>query len=106
MRPSTVAALAALCVASGAAMAAAPAFIAHALADPSRPKADTDTDALRDPADTLAFAGVKPGMTVAELFPGGGYFTRMLSDIVGPEGQGDRHRERRLEGRGEGRPAR
>ncbi len=38
------------------------------------------------PADTLAFAGVKPGMTVAELFPGGGYYSRMLSDIVGAKG--------------------
>ena len=25
-------------------------------------------------------------MTVAELFPGGGYFTRMISDVVGPKG--------------------
>jgi predicted methyltransferase len=57
------------------------------VADPARPKADTDADAAREPADTLAFAGVRPGMTVAELFPGGGYFTRMLSDVVGPKGQ-------------------
>jgi predicted methyltransferase len=66
---------------------AAPADIAKAVADASRPKVDTDTDALRDPADTLAFAGVKPGMVVGELFPGGGYFTRMLSDLVGPKGK-------------------
>src|SRR5947207_3658625 len=45
---------------------AVPAAVAKAVADPSRPKADTDTDALRDPADTLAFAGLKPGMTVIE----------------------------------------
>jgi predicted methyltransferase len=87
MRPSIVPALAVLCVAAGAAMAAAPAFIAHAIADPSRPKAEVETDAIRDPADTLAFAGVKPGMTVGELFPGGGYYTRMISDIVGPKGK-------------------
>jgi predicted methyltransferase len=81
-------ALLALSLVSGAALAAAaPAYVTHAVADPTRPKADTDTDVLRDPADTLAFAGVKPGMTVAELFPGGGYFTRMLSDIVGPNGK-------------------
>ena len=77
-----------LSLAASAALAAAvPAYVSHALADPARPKSDTDTDTLRDPADTLAFAGVKPGMTVAELFPGGGYFTRMLSDIVGPSGK-------------------
>ena len=57
------------------------------MADTTRPAADTATDAARDPADTLAFAGVKPGMTVAELFPGGGYYSRMLSDIVGPRGR-------------------
>ena len=55
------------------------------MADGGWPADDVAADALRDPADgTLAFAGVKPGMTVGEFFPGGGYFTRMLSDIVGP----------------------
>lgn len=72
---------------SGAAMATAiPAYITHAVADPARPKADVERDALRLPAETIAFAGVKPGMKVAELFPGGGYFTRPLSDVVGPSG--------------------
>jgi predicted methyltransferase len=60
--------------------------IAAAVADASRPKADTDTDINRKPAETLAFAGVKPGMAVGEFFPGGGYFTRMLSKVVGPTG--------------------
>jgi predicted methyltransferase len=71
---------------AGAAAASAPAVIAKAVADPARPEADRKADALRDPADTLAFAGVKPGMTVAELFPGGGYYTRMIADVVGPKG--------------------
>jgi predicted methyltransferase len=72
---------------SGAAMAAGiPAYVTKAVADTTRPKADTDRDALRLPAETIAFAGVKPGMKVAELFPGGGYFTRPLSDVVGPSG--------------------
>jgi predicted methyltransferase len=74
--------------AAGSALAAAPPpYVTAAVADPARPRADIAGDAVRDPADTLAFAGVKPGMTVAELFPGGGYFTRMLSDIVGPKGK-------------------
>lgn len=71
----------------GAAMAATvPGYVTKAVADPTRPKADTDRDALRLPAETIAFAGVKPGMKVAEFFPGGGYFTRPLSDVVGPSG--------------------
>ena len=72
---------------SGAALAAAiPNYVTNAVADTTRPKADTDRDTLRLPAETIAFAGVKPGMKVAEFFPGGGYFTRPLSDVVGPKG--------------------
>jgi predicted methyltransferase len=63
-----------------------PQSIVAAVADPSRPTADSSTDANRKPAETLAFAGVKPGMVVGEFYPGGGYFTRMLSDVVGPTG--------------------
>jgi len=72
---------------SGAVMAAAiPEYVTKALGDTTRPQADMDRDALRLPAQTIAFAGVKPGMKVAEFFPGGGYFTRPLSDVVGPTG--------------------
>ncbi len=72
---------------TGAVMAAAtPGYVTQAVADSTRPTADTDHDALRLPAETMAFAGVKPGMKVAEFFPGGGYFTRPLSDVVGPTG--------------------
>ena len=35
----------------------------------------------------LAFAGVKPGMVVVDMLPGGGYFTRLFSDAVGPTGK-------------------
>ena len=65
---------------------AAPSAIMAAVADASRPQADRDTDARRKPAQTLAFSGVKAGDKVGELFPGGGYYTRMLSDAVGPKG--------------------
>jgi predicted methyltransferase len=61
--------------------------IARAVADPSRPSTHKRLlDPLRKPAETLAFSGVRPGMTVGEFYPGGGYFTRMLSDVVGPTG--------------------
>jgi predicted methyltransferase len=60
--------------------------IAAALADPNRPADNRQADALRKPAETLAFAGVRPGMVVGEFYPGGGYFTRLLSDVVGPKG--------------------
>jgi predicted methyltransferase len=73
--------------ACSAAQADTPAYVAAAVADSARPKDDRDADALRDPADTLAFAGVKPGMVVGELFPGGGYYTRLISDVVGAQGK-------------------
>jgi predicted methyltransferase len=58
----------------------------RAVADPARPVNARAADPLRKPAETLAFSGVKPGMTVGEFYPGGGYFTRMISDVVGPKG--------------------
>ncbi len=88
MRLTAVFAAALLAVAAGHALAAvASTFVADAIADRTRPQADIAADGLRDPADTLNFAGVTPGMVVGELFPGGGYFTRLLSDIIGPEGE-------------------
>lgn len=64
-----------------------PKYVAAAVADSARPAADTQRDANRKPAETLAFAGVKPGDKVLELAPGKGYFTRMLSKVVGPDGR-------------------
>ena len=83
------AALAAVLVLSvGGARAAVqiPDYITKAVADPARPDADKMVDADRKPAETLTFSHVKPGDTVAELFPGRGYFTRLLSAVVGPTG--------------------
>lgn len=73
--------------ARAAAPAPLPTYVTAAVADAARPKADRAADALRKPAETIAFAGVTPGMKVAELFPGGGYFTRMLANVVGPKGR-------------------
>ncbi len=61
--------------------------IAAAILDSGRPAEDTARDSARKPALMLAFAGVKPGMFVGEMFPGGGYFTRLLSTTVGPSGR-------------------
>jgi predicted methyltransferase len=61
--------------------------IVAAVADPRRPEADTARDALRHPADMLAFMQVRPGDRVADVGPGGGYFTRLLSTAVGATGR-------------------
>jgi predicted methyltransferase len=73
-------------VQGGAASPKPSSIIARAVADPARPADYRAADPLRLPAQTLAFSGVRPGMVVGEFYPGGGYFTRMLSDIVGPSG--------------------
>jgi len=69
-----------------AAAANPPAYVTAAIADPHRPKTDTNRDADRTPAVMLGFSGVKPGDKVAELIPAGGYATRLLSAAVGPNG--------------------
>jgi predicted methyltransferase len=71
---------------AGAAVAQ-PAYLKSAVADSGRPAADTARDAARKPAEVLAFSHVKPGDTVTELLPGGGYFTRIFSKAVGPNGR-------------------
>jgi predicted methyltransferase len=63
-----------------------PANITAAVADPARPAADRARDANRKPAECLTFAGVKPGDRIADLIPGGGYFTRLFAKAVGPKG--------------------
>jgi predicted methyltransferase len=63
-----------------------PAYITAAVADPGRPEEDKQRDANRKPAETVQFAGIKPGETVVELIPGKGYFTRIFSQVVGPKG--------------------
>jgi predicted methyltransferase len=64
-----------------------PPFVAAAVADAGRPDKDKAQDASRHPAELLAFAKVKPGETVMDIWPGGGYWTRLFSVAVGPNGK-------------------
>jgi predicted methyltransferase len=70
----------------GSTATAVPAAITAAVAEKSRPDADRVRDADRKPAELLAFAGIKAGDKVADLLPGGGYFTRIFSKAVGAKG--------------------
>jgi predicted methyltransferase len=87
IRPLSAALLATSLFCAPALAQGAPPAIAAAVADPARPDADKERDANRKPAETLAFAGVKPGMVVAELGPGRGYYTRLLAKTVGSTGK-------------------
>ena len=56
--------------------------IAAAVAAPTRTAANVARDQYRHPAETLAFFGVKPGDTVVELWPGGGWYTEILAPLT------------------------
>ena len=59
-----------------AAAAAAPdPALKAAVADPRRSANFVARDPIRHPVEELEFFGIKPDMTVVELWPGGGYWT-------------------------------
>ncbi len=53
----------------------------------TRPAAEVAKDGARKPAAIMAFAGIKRGQTVVDMLPGGGYFTRVIAQTVGPDGK-------------------
>jgi len=57
-----------------------------ALTQPARPAADRQRDALDHPAELLRLAGISRGMHVADVLAGSGYYSELLSSIVGPSG--------------------
>src|SRR4051812_10069803 len=59
----------------------------QALADPARKNQNEAADARRKPGPLIALAGLKPGDKVLDLIPGSGYWTRIFSKVVGPEGK-------------------
>src|SRR5512144_3376728 len=56
------------------------------LTNPDRPANERELDAARKPNEVLSFYGVKSGDKVADLWAGRGYYTAILSEIVGPTG--------------------
>lgn len=61
--------------------------IERVLANPARSAADRERDARDKPAEVLALAKFRRGDTVADLLAGGGYYSEILSGIVGPAGK-------------------
>jgi predicted methyltransferase len=80
----------AACLLCAAFCAAAPANAADeydaAVKHAGRPADDSARDALDHPAEMLRLAGIKPGMHVADVLAGDGYYSELLSYIVGPKG--------------------
>jgi predicted methyltransferase len=57
------------------------------LADPHRPEADRARDRYRHPKDTLLFLGIRPEMTVLEVWPEPGWYTDIIAPLVRDRGK-------------------
>lgn len=64
-----------------------PAVYQRAVDSPERSDKDRERDAGRKPAAVLEFFGIRPGMTVLDLFSGGGYYTEIIARLVGSDGK-------------------
>lgn len=60
---------------------------AVAVSNPARSEADRNLDDKRKPAEALGFFQIQPGMKVLDVFGGGGYYTEILSYLVGETGK-------------------
>jgi predicted methyltransferase len=103
------AAAACVCLFAGLCAAAADRYDA-AVAHAGRSADDLKRDALDHPAEILRLSGVEPGMHVADVLAGDGYYSELTSYLVGPKGRvllinnaafdafSDGDRQKRLEG--------
>lgn len=79
-----LAALAAACVSGAAIAGEGP--VSRAVSDPTRLDEHRARDEGRKPADVLQFSTIEPGDVVADLAAGSGYYTALLSRLVGENG--------------------
>jgi ubiquinone/menaquinone biosynthesis C-methylase UbiE len=77
-------------------LAAAPASLPQRLPTPQRPVApvvalewgdEASRDRAGEAADVMRIAGIKPGMAVADIGTGTGYYVMRLAPVVGPQGR-------------------
>lgn len=58
----------------------------EAVAHAGRSAADLKRDPGEKPAEMMRLAGIKPGMNVVDVLAAGGYYSELLSYVVGPKG--------------------
>ena len=63
------------------------AALTAALKGSHRSAAFVARDAFRHPAEELAFFGLRPNMSVVEIWPGGGYWTEILAPVLHDSGR-------------------
>ena len=61
--------------------------IQAALEHERRTDSEKDRDKNRNPKETLEFLGIEADMSVLELMPGGGWYTKILGPILDPKGK-------------------
>ena len=62
-------------------------IVAAALAHPGRSAADRERDLRDHPEAVLKLAGFGRDMVIADIFGGGGYYSEILAQVVGPNGR-------------------
>ena len=63
------------------------ALLDQALAGEHRTEANRQRDQYRNPRETLLFFGLKPEMSVVEIWPGGGWYTEVLAPVLRDKGK-------------------
>lgn len=87
IRHCTLGFLLALAGCAGAPERDAGAALDSILAGEHRPAANQARDVYRHPKETLQFFGLRPDMTVVEVWPGGGWYTQILALLLRERGQ-------------------
>ena len=59
----------------------------QALAGEHRSEANRKRDVYRHPRETLLFFGLKPDMSVLEIWPGGGWYSEILAPVLRDKGK-------------------
>lgn len=62
-------------------------IVVAAVSDPGRLDEAIARDATRKPSQVLAFSNLKRGDKVLDIAPAGGYYTALLSRVIGPTGK-------------------
>ncbi|MEP4146812.1 MAG: hypothetical protein ABJL54_06295 [Halioglobus sp.] len=61
--------------------------VAEALSNPQRLAKDLERDQRDKPKDIIALLNIEPGDRVADIFGGSGYYSEIISQVVGPGGE-------------------
>jgi predicted methyltransferase len=84
--PPVLLAMAALAIAALGPSPARADRYSDAVAHQGRPAADLQRDQIDHPAEVLRLAGIRPPMVVADFLAADGYYSELLSYLVGPKG--------------------